>query len=450
MFNVNLHLQSLKSCLNAKTFAHLIIIVTALLSMTGRVTMLGISRWTGEGGSYRTVQRFFNTSIEWYRVNWTLIRHWLLSKDDVFIIAGDETVVTKSGEKTYGIDRFFSSLYEKVVPGLSFFTISLISTKHRTSFPILIQQTIRSEEKTHAEDSKLMSAEHRKEKQNKNKKERKNHAGRPKGSKNKNKENVELPPHLGPIQSMLEKVTQLIGNDTSLIYVVFDGAFGNNNALQMVKKCGLNLISKLHRNSALYFPYSGKYSGRGARKKYGDKVDYENIPEEYLKETTCKNSIQTSIYQMTCLHKLFAQRLNVVIIVKRNLITHARSHVILFSNDLSLPYGKLIDYYSLRFQIEFNFRDAKQYWGLEDFMNVKRETVNTAVNLAFFMVNVSQTLMSDVRKHNPLFGVQDLKAYFRAAKYLDETLKLIPEKPDPILIQKVFEQIMKIGSINAL
>jgi putative transposase len=29
-----------------------------------------------------------------------------------------------------------------------------------------------------------------------------------------------------------------------------------------------------------------------------------------------------------------------------------------------------VDYYSLRFQIEFNFRDAKQYWGLEDFMNM--------------------------------------------------------------------------------
>jgi hypothetical protein len=58
--------------------------------------------------------------------------------------------------------------------------------------------------------------------------------------------------------------------------------------------------------------------------------------------------------------------LNVVIIVKTNMMTNERSHVILFSSDLSLPFEKLIDYYSLRFQIEFNFRDAKQFWGLED------------------------------------------------------------------------------------
>ena len=60
------------------------------------------------------------------------------------------------------------------------------------------------------------------------------------------------------------------------------------------------------------------------------------------------------------LHKLIAQKLNVVIIVKTNSKTHARGHVILFSSDLNLAYDKLVDYYKLRFQIEFNFRDAKQ------------------------------------------------------------------------------------------
>jgi putative transposase len=414
--------------------------------MTGRVTMLGISRWAGKNGSYRTVQRFFNTSITWSKVHWCLIHHCFLAAGDVLILAGDETVVTKSGKKTHGLDRFFSSLYGKTVPGLSFFTFSLISTKRRASFPLMTQQMIHSEEETSSED--LVSVEQSIKDKNKNKPRIKNNRGRPKGSKNKNKEDIELSPYLCFIQDMLKKVMQLVGNDILLVYVVFDGAFGHNGALQMAKQCGLHLISKLHRNSALYFPYSGKYSGRGKRKKYGNRLNYDNIPKEYLKETTREKSIQTEIYQMTLLHKLFPQKLNVVIIVKTNLVTHARSHVILFSSDLDLPYGKLIDYYSLRFQIEFNFRDAKQYWGLEDFMSVKNVSVNNAVNLAFFMVNISQALIAEVRKHNPLFGVQDLKAYFRAGKYLDETLKLLSQKPDPILIQQILDQITKIGSVN--
>jgi putative transposase len=50
--------------------------------------------------------------------------------------------------------------------------------------------------------------------------------------------------------------------------------------------------------------------------------------------------------------------------------THKTAHVVLCSSNLTLGYAQLIDYDRLRFQLEFNFRDAKQYWGLEDFMSV--------------------------------------------------------------------------------
>jgi len=41
--------------LDANTYRHFLIISQALLTMTGRITMLSISRWTDKGGSYRTV-----------------------------------------------------------------------------------------------------------------------------------------------------------------------------------------------------------------------------------------------------------------------------------------------------------------------------------------------------------------------------------------------------------
>ncbi len=82
--------------------------------------------------------------------------------------------------------------------------------------------------------------------------------------------------------------------------------------------------------------------------------------------------------------------LNVAVIVKTNLKTGRAAKVLLFSDDLTLASEAMIDYYSLRFQIEFNFRDAKQYWGLEDFMNVKETKVNNAANFSLFMVTFSQ------------------------------------------------------------
>ena len=116
------------------------------------------------------------------------------------------------------------------------------------------------------------------------------------------------------------------------------------------------------------------------------------MPVKYRQQSTTEKGICTEIYQFNALHKLFAQTLNVVVIVKTNAETGARAHAILFSSDLNQSYDQIIDYYTLRFQIEFVFRDAKQYWGLEDFMNVKETPVTNAANLAFCLVNIAQIL----------------------------------------------------------
>jgi putative transposase len=285
-----------------------------------------------------------------------------------------------------------------------------------------------------------------KKKKSGNKQSRKR--GRPKGSKNKNRREVDLKPYLGHIQTMLNKLLTLIGVDLNVIYCVMDGAFGNNNALQMVRQCSLHLISKLRYDAALYFPYEGEQNKRGANKKYGHKLDYNHIPDKYLQETSLVDGIQTKIYQMRMWHKLFPDLLNVVIIVKINLKTQARAHVVLFSSDLVLAYDQLIDYYRLRFQIEFNFREAKQFWGLDDFMNVNQTPVYNAANLAMFMVNVSQLLLRHFRPACPTFSVNDLKAHFRGRKYVTETLKLLPQMPEPIFIDQIFTNIAQLGRIN--
>ena len=142
------------------------------------------------------------------------------------------------------------------------------------------------------------------------------------------------------------------------------------------------------------------------------------------------------------------QPLNVVIIVKTDLKTGKRGHVVLFSSDLDLSYAQLIDCYSLRFQIEFNFRDAKQYWGLEDFMNISETAVTNAANLSLFMVNLTQPVLRDLRQDSPDAGILDLKAHYRGHKYVTETLKLLPEMPEPILINRIFATIARIGRIH--
>ena len=88
--------------LNATTVRQLSRIIFALLAMTGRVTMLGLSRWTGPGGSSRTIQRFFYTVMPWGIVFWVFFRQHLFDPQERYICAGDACVGTKSGKKTSG------------------------------------------------------------------------------------------------------------------------------------------------------------------------------------------------------------------------------------------------------------------------------------------------------------------------------------------------------------
>lgn len=131
--NINTILLYLRTVLSSTNLHHLQLISYALLATEVRVTRLGISRWTETGGSYRTIPRFVKQTFSWCRLNWYLITG-CLSDDDVILIAGDETTVTNSGKHTYGLSRYFSSNFNRAVPGLSFFTLSLISVKTVLSY----------------------------------------------------------------------------------------------------------------------------------------------------------------------------------------------------------------------------------------------------------------------------------------------------------------------------
>jgi len=442
--NILALLQCIQSELSKTDQRRLSRIAQAMLSMSGRVTMLGLSRWAGKGGSYRTVQRFFNAAIYWPKVFFRFfMRHLFLPGTEYFLV-GDESVVTKSGKETHGLDHFFSGLLNKVVKGIAIFSLSLVSVEERRSYPLGVEQVI------HTQAEKLAAKERKQKRSKKDKVAPKKKRGRPKGSRNRDKTQVELTPELKRIQKMLKEQLEMLRNWVTIRYLALDGHFGNNNAVQMVRQCGLHLISKLRYDAALHFVYDGKQKRRGPRKKYGQKINYRQIKEQYLVESNVKDDIQTCIYQAHMLHHEFARALNVVVITKTNLKTGAFANVNLFSSDLDLSYETIIDYYSLRFQIEFNFRDAKQFWGLEDFMNIKEVPVTNAINLSLFMVNLSQVLLRQFRQTYPDSGVLDLKAYFRAAKYFEETIKMLPRKPEPFLLEQIFGQIATLGCIHAV
>ena len=100
-------LSALDPHLTPRTLNQLTLVGEAMLAMTGRVTMLGLSRWTEKGGSYRTVQRFFKEEIDWATLRWQLVKQYLTGAKGVWLLLGDEVMVTKSGKETHGLGFFF-------------------------------------------------------------------------------------------------------------------------------------------------------------------------------------------------------------------------------------------------------------------------------------------------------------------------------------------------------
>jgi putative transposase len=239
----------------------------ALLAMSGRVPLLGLSRWAGQGGSYRTVQRVFATGMPWAMVFWLFFRHPLFQSDDVSRLGGDEGVVTKAGKTPYGLDRLFASLYGKPVPGLAFFTLSLMSPHQRRSYPTMVEQMVRTEA-----DKAAARARAPKTACQRHPSTPPRNPGRPKGSKNKEKRPGPLTPALQRIPMRIQKHLEVIGTVVPLRHMVLDGHFGHHTALQMGRGCGFHLMAKLRHDAALYFPYEGPSACRGPRRTYGNRL----------------------------------------------------------------------------------------------------------------------------------------------------------------------------------
>ena len=440
-------LQTIAALIEKTTLRQMSQVIFGMLVASGRITMLGLSRWTEKGGSYRTIQRFYHTFLPWRAIHWQFFVKRFWKPEDEYMIAGDETVVGKAGKETYGLDRFFSGVQQQVIPGLSFFAFSLVNVREEQSYPLQVTQSVKSAEEKAASKAKAEAKKARR-RSGQQKTGEKKRRGRPKGSKNKDKREVVLSAELLRIQSALRSFLKTVGTAISLRYLALDGHFGNYPSAFMVRQENLHLISKLRWDAALYLAFEGEHNGPGPKPKYGEKIDVRKLDPKYLKKTSLEDNLRTDIYQGRFYNKEFAFALNVVVILKTNLDTQAQAHVILFSTDLELAYDKIIQFYSLRFQIEFNFRNAKQYWGLEDFMNVKETAVTNAANMSFFMVNFSEALLQPLRQTQPEYSVLDLKSHYRGYRYASETIKMLPQKPDAILLANIFEQIARLGAIH--
>lgn len=467
-------LDLLQNIMGAK-LAYLAESSKSYFSYTGSFSITNLSRWT-LSMSKRRLERFYARPHDWSGHTLDLIlrflsRHINSVKDFnmYWVLAVDETVDKKSGHATYGIGYAYSSKAEKVVKSIAVMNISLVHRFSKLSLPLVQEQLVfpkELKEKAAAKKAAKKAAEAAKKTAQKAGiiTPKIPPTGRQKGTKNKPKSEqvVEIAYTFTVLMKLLARFsTQIKGLLSPFIkikYLVADGGFGNNTVAEIALNEGLQLISKLQYNAALYAPFGGVYSGIGAPKKYGQKLNFDTIETDYKDALVAKikqkdGSIDHVYHLKKMLHKSFSMALNVVVILKFDKNGQAKSYksrAVLFSTDLDADHKTIMDIYQVRYQIEFNFRDARQFFGLSNFKNIKKQQVQNVIGYAFFMVVLSNILLFDIKQKYPnsKLSIQDLKAYFRAEKYINELLKVDEFTLSLFLNQKKNIQLPIIGAIN--
>ena len=370
-------------------------------------------------------------------------------------MVADETVEGKVGQCSHGISKFYSGSAGKAIKGVCFFGVSLVDTFSRTSFFLGVQQVVYSDaDKARIAESKSKKVERTSKKDASIILAR----GRKKGTKNK--EIIENPTASYRVfkllfNTVIDSLT-VICPQINISYLVLDSAYGTFDYQAIANSKNIPIISKLKSITALYLPWinnADQPKSKGRPRIYGQKLSMNALPNQYLQQTEIDEEYKTETYQLKAYAKnTFGQKLlNIVIQRKVRLSDGKVATNIWMSTNLHLLSTTLLDYYSLRFQIEFDFRDAKQYFGLSDFKNYKQENLTNFANLSFTMCLISKIQLAHYRKklNAPNLSIIDLKLIYKARFTAKNIFKLVQKNPNTIFNEQFCEQFIPQDLINA-
>jgi Transposase DDE domain len=245
------------------------------------------------------------------------------------IAAMDASFVTKSGKKTWGLDWFYNGSRGKSEKGLEISVIVVVDVAAHQAYTLSVEQTM-------ARDP----ADQRK--------------GQSKASEKAISARVQ-----GYIAQLLKTRPYL---PTSVKYLAMDSFYSKKEIVDTVRNLELHAVGKLRIDANLQYLYGGLQKGRGAPRKYDGKVNLSDLTRlEFVREI----EPEVYMYSQEVWHVSLKRKIRIACLVNKEQ-PNKPSMAVLFSTDTELNADKILLYYKSRFQIEFVFREAKQFTGLSD------------------------------------------------------------------------------------
>lgn len=292
----------------------LLTLFSTMMIVCGKVNFTNLSRYSEI--SERTYRRQFSRSFNFIKGNAALIKQAIPATASQ-IIAIDCTFIPKSGRATYGIEYFYNGSAGRAEKGLEISVIAVVDADRKQAYTLSVQQTPVAS--VSAETTRIdyylqqMKATH---------------------------------PYL----------------PKSARYVVADGFYSKIKWVKGVTALKLDVIGKLRCDADLRHVYTGTQKPRGRHRKYDGKVDLTDFSRMTLvRELEPQLLLYSSVVWSVCLKC----KVRLAYLLDRRHPDRV-GRVLLFSTDLDIDPAEILNLYKARFQIEFIFRDAKQFTGLTD------------------------------------------------------------------------------------
>ena len=309
----------------------LAVLFSTILALRGRVTGRNLNRYCEY--SERTIARQFRAAFAWPDFHQRVITA-ALDPCAELISAQDASFIPKSGKQTFGLGHFFNGSANRTERGLEISALAVVDVSRRCAFTLAVAQTPPSTGKATSAPAK---------------------------------DETRMDFYKQQLRDQRQRLPQTV------TYHCVDGYFAKRKYLDEVVALNLHPITKLRHDANCLFLYTGLHpKRRGPRRKYDGKVTLQDL-RRFVALGALAEKPHIYLYTTLVWHVSFKRKLRVVVLVNRKNAATPRS-IVLASTDLALDGRKLVEYYAARFQIEFLFRDSKQFTGLSD-CQARAETV---------------------------------------------------------------------------
>ncbi|PLX03065.1 MAG: hypothetical protein C0594_11105 [Marinilabiliales bacterium] len=127
------------------------------------------------------------------------------------------------------------------------------------------------------------------------------------------------------------------------------------------------------------------------------------------------------------------------------------SHKLYFSTDLDMKPEMIIEYYQARFQIEFIYRDAKQYTGLNDCQARSENKLHFHFNASLTAINLAKInhWLNIPKVQRPAFSMADVKTMYHNELLLARFFSVFAVRPNLKKNKSKIRELITYGAIAA-